>query len=414
MKIELEQQGAVTVLRLEGRLDATWAQHVATQAQEALRDGRHHLLLDAAGISYLSSAGIRVLIQLRRDVAAVQGSFRIVSPSEFVEKTLRLAGLDELLTAGDITAFATQAAAAPGVESDGMVIEVYQQDKNGRGMALQIAAPWRPWEQLDKNNIVKLPLPGGTVAVGIGAPDEGTASTGNRMGEFMAVCGCMIQQPADGELHPPDFIVQRGELIPEIHAVQAIAATGSFSTLLRFRPAKAGARMEFARMAATALETLNTDTAVLALLAECDGLVGATMARSPGTTAIAEQPDSFPEIRNWIHFCGERVHAGKSVLAVAFVARAEKAGRLQPYMGAMPSIPGILIHAHAAPFTFRPLPDGPVKAEDQIPALLEARDPLDLLHLLEDDRPLIGLGGSRFIRGACWCAPLYEDREAAK
>jgi hypothetical protein len=34
-----------------------------------------------------------------------------------------------------------------------------------------------------------------------------------------------------------------------------------------------------------------------------------------------------------------------------------------------------------------------------------------LLHLIEDNRPAIGLGQSSFIRGACWCAAIKYGEE---
>ncbi|NLB65850.1 MAG: STAS domain-containing protein [Lentisphaerae bacterium] len=410
MNIELAQQGGWAVLRLEGRLDATWSEHVVARAREVLRSGRHHLLLDAAGISFLSSAGIRVLIQLSRDVTDVQGRFLVARPSEFVAKTLQLAGLESLLATEELLASVEAAEAASEGAGDGMALEVHRLDEAG-GMTLNIAAGWRPWDAVDAGGIRHISLPRGTVALGIGAPDEDAAQAASRMGEFMAVAGCLVHQPADGQLHPPDYIAQRGGLVPELHAVQALVAEGRFSHLLRFHPAEESVRMDLAGLASAGLKAAGADAAVLVVLAECDGLVGARLAQSPIAISGAEPPGDFPNVRDWIHFCGERLHAGQSALVVALVARSDNAGRLPAYMAAMPSAPGLLIHAHAAAFTFRPLPAGIIQAEEQIPALFEARDPLDLLHLLEDDRPLTGLGRSQFVRGAAWCAPLRTQGE---
>ena len=68
--------------------------------------------------------------------------------------------------------------------------------------------------------------------------------------------------------------------------------------------------------------------------------------------------------------------------------------------------------AHAAAFPFLPLPDGVISLNEQVKALFDAHDPVDLLHLVEDDRSLTGLGQSMFIRGACWCAALHGGQEA--
>ena len=350
------------------------------------------------------------MIQLSRDVKDVQGRFLVARPSEFVEKTLQLAGLESLLATAELLATAGAVGGAPEGAGDGMAMEVHRLDEAGE-MTLTIAAGWRPWDTVDAGGIRHLSLPRGTVALGMGAPDENAAQAASRMGEFMAVAGCMVQQPSDGQLHPPDYIAQRGGLVPELHAVQGLVAEGRFSHLLRFRPAAESARMDLAGLATAGLKTAGADAAVLVVLAECDGLVGARLAKSPVAITGAEPPGDFPNVRDWVHFCGERLHAGKTALVVALVARSDNAGRLAAYLGAMPSAPELLVHAHAAAFTFRPLPEGIIQAEEQIPALFEARDPLDLLHLLEDDRPLTGLGRSQFVRGAAWCAPLRRQGE---
>src|SRR5690242_7591702 len=49
-------------LRLTGRIDATWAEHLSKNIENAVRAGSHHILLNFAGVEYISSLGIRVLV----------------------------------------------------------------------------------------------------------------------------------------------------------------------------------------------------------------------------------------------------------------------------------------------------------------------------------------------------------------
>jgi hypothetical protein len=63
-------------------------------------------------------------------------------------------------------------------------------------------------------------------------------------------------------------------------------------------------------------------------------------------------------------------------------------------------------HFHAAAFPYRPLRKGRVELPDTVGTLFESEQVLGLLHLLNDWRPASGAGESRFLRGACWCAPL--------
>ena len=51
--------------------------------------------------------------------------------------------------------------------------------------------------------------------------------------------------------------------------------------------------------------------------------------------------------------------------------------------------------------------------EATVGLLFEVQGPQGLLHLLCDDREATGAGESRFVRGACWVAPIKEGvREA--
>lgn len=418
MKIEVETLGKHVVLHLNGRLDVAWSDHVLNLVRQELRDGRHHVWIDASALAYLSSAGIRVLIQLRREVTAVQGEFFVIRPSEFVDQTLRMSGLDALIaSASEIEAMSAAEATETGAGSaqaslsvEGMSVEVHPLASTG-GMVLRIPARWLPWAPVGDGDVRKIQWPVGTVGLGIGAAGQDLADVRSRFGEFMAVAGCMALQPADSQQHLPDFVTQTGSFIPEINAIQALVGEGSFSTLLRFHPDKESGRILLSDLMAAALQTTAADAVVLVVLAEAEGLVGTALARSPGLIDAESQPGRFPEIRDWVNFCGERVHAGTSALVVSFAARTNATGPWTSFLTRLPSQPEIAAHSHAAAFPFRPLPEGPIPLDEQVKALFDVRDPLDLLHLVEDDRPLVGLGQSAFIRGACWCAPLRLDKE---
>jgi len=49
-------------LQLQGRLDANWADRVGQAIETAIQSGHHHLDLDFARVDYVSSAGIRELL----------------------------------------------------------------------------------------------------------------------------------------------------------------------------------------------------------------------------------------------------------------------------------------------------------------------------------------------------------------
>ena len=141
------------------------------------------------------------------------------------------------------------------------------------------------------------------------------------------------------------------------------------------------------------------------MVGEAAGLVGASLRRSPALAG--EAPDfDFPEIRRWLSFTPDRAFPSSQALVVGVASRgtatANGAGAFLRPIGAT----GLTGHFHAAAFSHRPLPRGPLELETTVASLFEAEAPRGLLHLIRDDRPASGLGESEFWRGALWAASI--------
>ena len=88
------------VLAVGGRLDAESASDLGLAVAEELRRGIHAVELDFTAISFLSSAGIRVLFENQRAAKQAGGSCLIVQASAPVRKVLDLTRLTPILMAG--------------------------------------------------------------------------------------------------------------------------------------------------------------------------------------------------------------------------------------------------------------------------------------------------------------------------
>src|SRR4029453_1428402 len=99
----------VVVLELAGRLDGYWSDHLDTTLTEVLQDGNHHIRIDCSQVSYLTSAGIRVLMRFHKELGRINGTFQLVNPSAPVMTVLQITRLDGVLVAaGDQTAAVAQ------------------------------------------------------------------------------------------------------------------------------------------------------------------------------------------------------------------------------------------------------------------------------------------------------------------
>src|SRR5687768_16721652 len=102
-------------LRLTGRLDATWAEHVGDSIETAVRGGSTHIVLNFDGVNYVSSLKIGVLKKNYQRLRAVNDSLEICHASTATLRVLNATGLAAFL-------IATKTAAAD-VPADARVIE---------------------------------------------------------------------------------------------------------------------------------------------------------------------------------------------------------------------------------------------------------------------------------------------------
>ncbi len=96
LKIKLEEIDKVVILRLTGRLDTVTAPMLDHKIQNLIDEKHNQLALDFDKIDYLSSAGMRVLLQASRRLEK-KGSFVLFALSTEVEEVLQMAGFDRIL-----------------------------------------------------------------------------------------------------------------------------------------------------------------------------------------------------------------------------------------------------------------------------------------------------------------------------
>ncbi|HEY8713916.1 MAG TPA: STAS domain-containing protein, partial [Candidatus Acidoferrum sp.] len=97
MEIVTQQLGDALEVKVKGRLDNYWGEHLQRNLEELIRGGAHHLRLNFSAVYYLSSAGVGLLMRYYRQLKAIGGTFVIVAPSAQVKLVIDLCHLDSLL-----------------------------------------------------------------------------------------------------------------------------------------------------------------------------------------------------------------------------------------------------------------------------------------------------------------------------
>ena len=98
MEIETESFKRVDLLTVSGRIDSSNASELEDAFSELAHDGRYRLVVDLSGIDYMSSAGLRALVDALRENKKHRGDLRIASPSERMDEVLKLAGFDTVFS----------------------------------------------------------------------------------------------------------------------------------------------------------------------------------------------------------------------------------------------------------------------------------------------------------------------------
>ena len=389
-------------LRLTGRLDATWAEHVGDSIETAVREGTHHIVLNFAGVNYISSLGIGVLMKHYQRLKAVNGSLGICDPSTATLRVLNAAGLAGYLIATDTAAPAAPAAARVLDRADA-AYHAYPQPVAQSLLCTAIGDPGKlAAGGFAADDARLLTFGTGTFGLGIGAFGDGFDDCRDRFGEFLAAGGCAVTLPTN-DLHAlPDYVVEEGVLVPHVETLYALIGSGDFPWMVRFDASPGRGTVALSALLDAVFTLAESETIAFVLLAEAAGLVGATLRQSPAARAASLE---FPAVRDWVSFTTERTSERSLALIVGVAAR-NPSPEAQAFL--RPIGPGSTVHAHvhAAVFPYRPVQRGELPFGKTIAQVVATTPPATVLHLMADPRPFDGVGETDLVRGACWLGAL--------
>ena len=407
MEITRSRRGDIVEVALAGRLDGYWCDHLDSALADLLRDGNHHIRVDCSQVSYLTSAGIGVLVRVYKELQRIHGTFHVVNPSASVSMVLHTTRLHDvlILPPGEGTAPPERQRPSRRLEHQGVGLEVYDLHAAATLTCRAIGTP-APLAQgaFDEGHCTSFEGMSPAFALGVGAFGASFADCRGRFGELLSVAGATAYQPGDGT-NVADYLVGAGGLGGDIRVLYCLACEGHFSQLVRFETLQPGAEIALSRVLAGCFEVTAAPSLGIVIVAEASGLMGAALRRSPTEPIRSGGLFDHPAVRTRLMFTTERAFPGSVVLAAGVVTRTDRADapvsdQLRP-MGTDHAG-----HFHAAAFRFRPLRKGAIDLGETVTGLFEPEQLLGVLHLLRDDRDVAGSRESEFVRGACWVAPL--------
>ena len=97
MKLDVQNEGDVVILRPAGQLDALSAPKLEEALAPVMAGEPKRVILDLTDAPYVSSAGLRVLIQLAKQMMKF-GRLAVTGLNGPVREVFQLAGFDKIMT----------------------------------------------------------------------------------------------------------------------------------------------------------------------------------------------------------------------------------------------------------------------------------------------------------------------------
>lgn len=96
MKVNSVRIGGVSVIAPEGRLDLAGADEFDRIVMDEVRNQVAYYVIDLKNLQYTQSAGLRVMLKLKKMLLDMGGEMRVVKPSAQVFELFQIGSMDTL------------------------------------------------------------------------------------------------------------------------------------------------------------------------------------------------------------------------------------------------------------------------------------------------------------------------------
>lgn len=401
-KLEISQEPGVEsiVLRLSGRLDANNAIYLDDKLSELIQEGHYIVALDTEQITFLSSAGIRILVKQSKSFRSVSGELTIKDYSEPVKTVLDMVGMSVLFNSkGEAKAKKIHTDAS--TEKHGYLFSSKSVNTK-KSSELNYAGNTSKFENCnfakDDSFILKPKKP--FYGIGIGAFGGNFEDCKNQYGEFIALGDILACLPS-GNTKTPDYMIKSGNLVPEINTLYYIGTEDNFQYEINFDPCSEKS-ISAGNIISTILEETGFKNAAFLMIAESSGLVGASLSHSP---TDGNDIFRFPHIRDNIRLTTEPAHIKSMTVSFGIISK-QSENKISEFLRLSDEKSGTYSHIHSAVFSYFPLQKEIPDYDSTIKYLFENTDLTDIIHLINDNREINGIGESHFKSGHIWVSEI--------
>jgi len=98
MKTKVKKENNATILTLCGRLDSNTAPDFEKQVEDFLKSPTTHLIFDFNELDYISSAGLRVILNTAKAYRTLPFRFIACNMQDHVQEVFEISGFDTIIS----------------------------------------------------------------------------------------------------------------------------------------------------------------------------------------------------------------------------------------------------------------------------------------------------------------------------
>jgi anti-anti-sigma factor len=420
MKIELRKQDGVRIAALAGRLDGFGAKEAEKLVGGETIDAP--LVLDCADLSYLSSAGVRVLLTLQKSASASGSAFALSALQPFCTSVLEMSGLSGMIPIYATTADAVRALQGGGATAEGERCET----EAGTFVFHTVGSTAGTIDILgDIANVIDCAITPDLVAgkpffeseysLGLGALGGKPEDYLPVMGEAIMVAGTMVWLPTDGNDTPDYMIPRKASTAVVLQTGFNASIRGGFNEFVEFTaaPGRSASVREIYRALFDLAKVRRPDyrgVLGLAMRAEIHEAFGAGITKSPllsnrpANGKMITDPSNYDE---WFEsdktprnqgttalICG----AGEDLNADLSAIDQDRLRRMFYINPANKGAQNEVLHNHAVFFRNAPVLGGTRDMDVEMRRVVDAGEFVDMRHLLDQTTIVSAVIGVNYVQ----------------
>jgi anti-anti-sigma factor len=392
----LRDESSIRCIIMRGRIDSLSASSIQKIFDDLILAGRRILLVDMAGVNYVSSAGLRVFISIQKELKKVRGEVILAGITEQVLEIFRMSGFTQIfrIISGveDVSGLFQTGSEPTGVivKDMGEISIEYAERKTQRGVLSSVGSQDKTeTSSFTKEDVVAVRPPEMQFGCGLAALGNTWDEYKDLFGESMAVNNSFFFYPAIKH-SSVDFVIDAhkgpGLTYKILHG---FGFKGDYRYILTFRHKQNGC-VDLSSLVESFLAVSDASILGLVILAESKGLLGMRLKRAPimeqkpGNGKSIFEGENFPQ---WIDFPIEPSYVNHVVAATGIAARDR--GFLTPKNRSLFS-EGSSFHIHGCIFDKAPIGNNVNEFDNEMKRIFNELSAHEIQHLL---------GGSRFSGG---------------